>query len=67
MSKLFTPPTKIQITSCGDILEFVCNVKNAPEKTYTYKYVKSIEKLNNTVNWTETYLITQLKNYFKSI
>lgn len=66
----FKPPLKIEITSDGSILKFL-KIKPITVKQknilYCYEYVVAIGKEGCMVDWTEEYITTQLKNYFKII
>lgn len=66
----YTPPEKIEITSCGSVLELdqvLPKSNTRPIAMYVYKYTKSLENLGRVTSLTEEYITKQLKNYFREI
>ena len=55
-------PKKILISSDDSEVEFIRMTKDG---LYVYKYTKGLEKIGMEVSWTDTYIKSQLKNYFR--
>lgn len=64
----FNPPKKIEISSDGNVLEFIRVIEKSKvqkEPGYVYKYTKSETKKGQEVEFSESYILQQKSNYFK--
>jgi hypothetical protein len=69
MKTLFTPPENIFIKSDDNEISFIREQKdkNKKERTFVYKFTKSITKLNQEFEISESNLIKGLRNTFVEI
>lgn len=63
----FNPPSKIKILSDDNEIQFIKIKKVGKEELFCYRFIKSIEKLNLEVCFTELELNKNLRNTFKVI